>query len=49
VAGTLLGVAITGVLVNGMTIVGVEPFVQKIMTGVVILVAVLVRRVGRAK
>lgn len=49
VAGTLLGVAITGVMVNGMTIVGVEPFVQKIMTGVIILVAVLLRRVGRAK
>lgn len=49
VAGTLLGVAITGVMVNGMTIVGVEPFVQKIMTGVIILIAVLLRRVGRAK
>ena len=49
VAGTLLGVAITGVMVNGMTIVGVEPFVQKIMTGVIILVAVLLRRVGRSK
>ena len=29
--------------------VGVEPFVQKIMTGVIIPVAVLLRRVGRAK
>ncbi len=49
VAGTLLGVAITGVLVNGMTILGVEPFVQRILTGVIIIVAVLLRRVGRAK
>jgi ribose transport system permease protein len=47
VAGTLLGVAITGVLVNGMTIVGVEPFVQRIMTGVIIIIAVLLRRMGR--
>ena len=49
VAGTLLGVAITGVLANGMTILGVEPFVQKMMTGAIILVAVLVRRVGHTR
>jgi ribose transport system permease protein len=48
VAGTLLGVAITGVLVNGMTIVGVEPFIQRILTGVIIIVAVLLRRIGRS-
>ncbi len=47
VAGTLLGVAITGVMVNGMTIVGVEPFIQRILTGVIIIVAVLLRRLGR--
>lgn len=49
VSGTLLGVAITGVLVNGMTITGVDPFVQKIMTGVIIIIAVLLRRLVRAK
>lgn len=49
VAGTLLGVAITGVLANGMTILGVEPFVQKVVTGVIIIVAVLVRRLGRSR
>ncbi|MDP1729590.1 MAG: ABC transporter permease [Devosia sp.] len=48
VAGTLLGVAITGVLVNGMTIVGVEPFIQRILTGVIIIAAVLLRRIGRS-
>jgi len=48
VIGTLLGVAITGVMANGMTIVGVEPFVQRILTGLLILVAVLLRRVGRS-
>jgi len=49
VAGTLLGVAITGVLANGMTIVGIDPFIQKIMTGVIIIIAVLLRRVGKAR
>jgi ribose transport system permease protein len=49
VAGTLLGVAITGVLANGMTILGVDPFVQKIVTGAIIIVAVLVRRLGRRR
>jgi ribose transport system permease protein len=36
-------------MVNGMTIVGVEPFVQRILTGVIIIVAVLLRRVGRGR
>jgi ribose transport system permease protein len=49
IAGTLLGVAITGVLANGMTILGVEPFVQKVVTGVLIIVAVLVRRLGQSR
>ena len=48
VAGTLLGVAITGVLANGMTIMGVEPFIQRMLTGLLILVAVLLRRFGRS-
>jgi len=48
VAGTLLGVAITGVLANGMTILGVDPFIQRILTGVIIIVAVLLRRMGRS-
>lgn len=49
VAGTLLGVAITGVLANGMTIMGVDPFIQKIMTGLIIIVAVLLRRLGAGR
>jgi len=47
VSGTLLGVAIIAVMANGMTIVGIDPFIQKIMTGLIIIVAVLVRRLGR--
>jgi ribose transport system permease protein len=47
VGGTLLGVAIAGVLANGLTIVGVEPFIQKMVTGGIIIAAVLVRRLSR--
>jgi ribose transport system permease protein len=46
IGGTFLGVAITGVIVNGLTILGAEPFVQKIVTGAIIVAAVLVRRLG---
>jgi ribose transport system permease protein len=49
IGGTFLGVAITGVIVNGLTIVGAEPFVQKIVTGAIIIAAVLVRRFGMAR
>jgi ribose transport system permease protein len=44
--GTLVGVAIIVVLANGLTIVGVEPFFQKMLTGAIIVAAVLLRRVG---
>ena len=47
IGGTFLGVAITGVIVNGLTILGAEPFVQRIVTGAIIVAAVLVRRIGR--
>ncbi len=47
VIGTLMGVAIIGVMANGMTIIGIDPFIQKTLTGVIIIVAVLVRRLGR--
>ena len=49
IGGTFLGVAITGVIVNGLTIVGAEPFVQKIVTGAIIVAAVLVRRFGMGR
>jgi ribose transport system permease protein len=48
IGGTFLGVAIAGVIVNGLTILGAEPFVQRMVTGAIIIAAVLVRRVGRA-
>ena len=49
IGGTFLGVAITGVIANGLTILGIEPFVQKMVTGAIIIAAVLVRRFGRTR
>jgi ribose transport system permease protein len=50
-AGTLVGALIMGVLRNGLNLLGVSSFLQQIVIGVVIIVAVLVdsllRRPGR--
>ena len=45
-AGTAVGVAILAVLANGLTILNVEPFVQKMVTGAIIVGAVTLRRFG---
>ncbi|UUU19069.1 ABC transporter permease [Streptomyces sp. DSM 40750] len=42
VTGTLFGVLIIGVLHNGLNLLGVSPFVQQIVIGVVIALAVMV-------
>ena len=47
IGGTFLGVVIAGVIANGLTIVGMEPFVQRMVTGAIIIAAVLIRRFGR--
>jgi ribose transport system permease protein len=47
VGGTFLGVVIAGIIANGLTIVGAEPFVQRMVTGAIILAAVLMRRIGQ--
>ena len=47
IGGTFLGVIIAGVIANGLTILGAEPFVQRMVTGAIILAAVLLRQVGR--
>jgi ribose/xylose/arabinose/galactoside ABC-type transport system permease subunit len=47
VPGTLVGAAIIAVIGNGLTILGVSTFLQDIITGTIILAAVLVRRIGK--
>ena len=46
--GTVVGAAIIAVIGNGLTILGVSTFLQDIITGTIILAAVLVRRIGKA-
>jgi ribose transport system permease protein len=46
IGGAFLGVVIAGVVVNGLTMLGVEPFAQKMVTGGIILAAVMLRRAG---
>jgi ribose transport system permease protein len=47
VPGTLVGAAIITAISNGLTIMGVSTFLQDIITGTIILAAVLVRRIGK--
>jgi ribose transport system permease protein len=42
--GTLVGSAITGVIANGLSILGIGAYYQPIVTGIVILIAVLADR-----
>jgi ribose/xylose/arabinose/galactoside ABC-type transport system permease subunit len=42
--GTFLGTAIIGILGNIMNLTGVNPFVQTFLTGVILILAVLIRK-----
>jgi len=44
--GTLLGAVIITVVANGLTVLGVHNYLQDILTGMIILAAVLVRNLG---
>jgi ribose transport system permease protein len=44
VPGTLVGAAIIAVVANGLTILGVPSFLQDVLTGAIIIAAVLLRR-----
>lgn len=50
VVGTLLGVAMLGVLANGLNLVGVSPYLQQVLTGLIIVAAVgLPKLIGRRR
>ncbi|HZG88072.1 ABC transporter permease [Paenibacillus sp.] len=45
--GTFVGAAIIGVLANGLTILQVPTFMQDVITGCIVIAAVLVQKLGR--
>lgn len=47
--GTFVGAVILGVLANGLTILGVPTFMQDIITGVIVIAAVILQRFGRSR
>jgi ribose transport system permease protein len=47
--GTLVGAFIIAVIRNGMNLIDVEPYTQKVVLGLVILGAVLLDRMKRSK
>jgi ribose transport system permease protein len=49
IGGTVVGVLIIGVLRNGLNLLGVSPFIQQIIIGLVIAMAVTVDALGRRK
>jgi ribose transport system permease protein len=48
VVGTLIGALLLGVLNNGLNMIGVDPYVQNIIKGVIILLAIYIGRERRA-
>ena len=47
ILGTILGVLIMGVLGNGLNILGVNTYVQSILTGIIIILAVLMSSLAK--
>ena len=47
VAGTFIGAFVIGVLRNGLNLIGVTPFIQKIVIGIVIVASVFLDRIRR--
>lgn len=44
--GTFIGAAILGILANGLTILQIPTFMQDILTGIIIIAAVVVQKIG---
>lgn len=49
VVGTLIGALLLGVLNNGLNMIGVDPYVQNVIKGVIILLAIYIGRERRAE
>lgn len=49
VPGSLLGVALLGVLANGLNLVGVSPYLQQVLTGLIIVAAVGLPKLVRGR
>jgi simple sugar transport system permease protein len=47
VVGTIIGALITGVIANGLTLLGVSPFLTPIVTGLVLIAAIWINLRGR--
>lgn len=47
--GTFAGAAILGILANGLTILQVPTFMQDVLTGIIIVLAVVVQKIGRGE
>jgi len=47
--GTFLGVLIMGVMGNGLNILGINTYVQSILTGLIIIMAVLLSSLAKKK
>jgi simple sugar transport system permease protein len=48
VVGTIIGAVITGVIANGLTLLGVSPFLAPIVTGLVLIAAIWINLRGRS-
>jgi simple sugar transport system permease protein len=48
VVGTIIGAVLTGVIANGLTLLGVSPFLTPIITGLVLIAAIWVNLRGRS-
>jgi ribose transport system permease protein len=45
--GTFVGAAIIGILANGLTMLEVPPFLQDVVTGCIVIAAVILQKIGR--
>lgn len=49
IIGTLFGAAIIGIMANGLTILEIPTFMQDVITGIIIILALIIQKLGREK